>query len=234
LKTENRWFGKNCKHQCCQWEETEQTGGPEFQEATPSLIFCDHKENTNECEGNCTLGLCPLVKEAKAVHSGPGVESGKYCAFCGRGIGFWTGPDESPCGCEIHKKKLELPDVDEVVQELESFRIHLPLHTRDESMPVCNLVIGKLWAMDVDTIKYKTALEAIHTLTNPDHHREECECCMCQIRKLCDTVLNGDGKQEKVLVEDRACSNCKHVNVFAGDQPCTMCIDALSNWEQKK
>ncbi len=55
----SNWFGKNCKHQCCQWEETEETGGPDYREQHPSLIFCDHKDNTDDCEGNCNIKRCP-------------------------------------------------------------------------------------------------------------------------------------------------------------------------------
>ncbi len=56
----SKWFGKGCEHQACQWEENEVTGGPDFKEAEPTLIFCTHKGNADECEGNCKSSLCPL------------------------------------------------------------------------------------------------------------------------------------------------------------------------------
>ena len=61
----SKWFGKGCEHQCCQWEENEETGGPNYKEAHPSLIFCNNKANTMESEGNCTEALCPLGGERK-------------------------------------------------------------------------------------------------------------------------------------------------------------------------
>lgn len=63
------WFGKLCEHQCCQWEETELTAGPEYSEAHPVLIFCDHVNNPDDYEGNCTEKLCPLHKKEE---EGPG------------------------------------------------------------------------------------------------------------------------------------------------------------------
>ncbi len=56
----DKWFGKGCGYQCCQWEETEETGGPEYKEAYPVLIFCSHPNNPDNYEGNCTDTLCPL------------------------------------------------------------------------------------------------------------------------------------------------------------------------------
>ena len=53
------WFGKGCKDQCCQWEENEETGGPDYKEAHPALIFCNHPENASDCEGNCSESQCP-------------------------------------------------------------------------------------------------------------------------------------------------------------------------------
>jgi len=54
------WFGKQCKFQCCQWEENEQTGGPKFRESLPALIFCNHTKNPEDTEGNCREKICPL------------------------------------------------------------------------------------------------------------------------------------------------------------------------------
>ena len=133
-------------------------------------------------------------------------------------------------------------DVDDVVQELESFRINLPLHTRGESMPVCNLVIGKLHAMDAEITKYKTTIESIFRLSNPDHHRDECECWMCKIGAIAQDALYGDGKQDKVEVPIvgscvGGCSTCLHDDVKLPDDPCGTCsiVDGedMSNWQPK-
>ena len=48
------WFGKGCTHQCCRWEENEETGGPDYQETLPVLIHCGHDPNPEESEGNCS------------------------------------------------------------------------------------------------------------------------------------------------------------------------------------
>lgn len=248
MSKENRWFGKNCKDQCCQWEETEETGGPDYKESDPCLIFCNHRDAANDYEGNCSLAQCPRVKEAKAIHTGPGVESGKYCAFCGHGIGFWDAPDESPCSCEIHKKKTEdkifkcpdcdkecieathICDVDDVITSLESFRIHLPLHTRDESMPICNLVIGKLWAMDADIDKYKTALENIFREAQLPGYSP------LVIANYAGYSLYGDGVQDKVVVPvevERACDSCLHGTRSRSCRPCIDCLRPRSSWKPR-
>jgi hypothetical protein len=50
------WYGKDCPHQCCQWEDSDQT-------QTPVLIYCSHKYNPGpDCEGNCQKQICPLEK----------------------------------------------------------------------------------------------------------------------------------------------------------------------------
>jgi hypothetical protein len=54
------WFGKGCKFQCCQWEDTEETGGPDYKECEPVLIFCNHEKNLEDTEGNCRPFTCPL------------------------------------------------------------------------------------------------------------------------------------------------------------------------------
>jgi len=56
------WFGKGCEHQACQWEETEETGGPDYKEAHPALILCGHADNPENTEGNCQKSQCPLKK----------------------------------------------------------------------------------------------------------------------------------------------------------------------------
>lgn len=62
----SEWYGKKCEHQCCQWEETEYTGGPDYREAHPALIFCNHSFNTDDYEGNCNERLCPLKLKAES------------------------------------------------------------------------------------------------------------------------------------------------------------------------
>jgi hypothetical protein len=52
------WFGKDCKHQICQFEKD--CNGVE-DTSQPDLVFCNHKENHDECEGNCTERKCPLL-----------------------------------------------------------------------------------------------------------------------------------------------------------------------------
>lgn len=48
----------------------------------------------------------------------------EYCPHCGRGIGFWEGPDESPCQC-----KLEMDRVRDALKstqaEVEQLRVQL-------------------------------------------------------------------------------------------------------------
>lgn len=56
----SNWFGKNCEHQACQWEQNEETGGPDYKECTPVLIFCGHDDNPEDTEGNCREAICPL------------------------------------------------------------------------------------------------------------------------------------------------------------------------------
>jgi hypothetical protein len=59
------WFGKQCAYQICQWEEDEITN-PNYKEAEPVLIYCNHPENSNDHEGNCNQKLCPILnKEEK-------------------------------------------------------------------------------------------------------------------------------------------------------------------------
>ena len=60
-QNKGNWFGQGCHYQCCQWEETVETGGPDYREADPSLIFCKHIQNKDNFEGNCNEQLCPRV-----------------------------------------------------------------------------------------------------------------------------------------------------------------------------
>jgi hypothetical protein len=64
----SEWFGKNCTFQCCQWEESEETGGPDYKESEPNLVFCKHGQNPDNFEGNCNRILCPLAKAAPDIY----------------------------------------------------------------------------------------------------------------------------------------------------------------------
>ena len=57
------WFGKNCPHFHGTWEEDEITGGPNFEEYEPCLVFCGHDDNKEDVEGNCREAICPLGKK---------------------------------------------------------------------------------------------------------------------------------------------------------------------------
>lgn len=54
------WFGKNCKYLAAQWEDNEITGGPDYKEVPPALVFCNHSKNECTTEGNCNSTNCPL------------------------------------------------------------------------------------------------------------------------------------------------------------------------------
>ena len=56
----NIWFGKGCEHLVAQWEGSEYTDGPDFEECEPVLKFCKHTDNKSDTEGNCLRVLCPL------------------------------------------------------------------------------------------------------------------------------------------------------------------------------
>ena len=47
------WFGMNCDHQINQWIPADEGG-------VPTLVFCNHKDNSSACEGNCYKENCPL------------------------------------------------------------------------------------------------------------------------------------------------------------------------------
>ena len=51
-----KWFGKQCRYQCCQFEN-------EDDKSQPELVFCNHMNNTEDTEGNCNIKLCPLNSE---------------------------------------------------------------------------------------------------------------------------------------------------------------------------
>lgn len=48
------WFGKDCKYLCAQWELGES------EDNEPVLVFCNHGDNPEDCEGNCRAKVCPL------------------------------------------------------------------------------------------------------------------------------------------------------------------------------
>lgn len=54
------WFGKGCRHLCAVWEENEYTGGPDYREYEPELMFCNHPKNPEDSDGNCRPAICPL------------------------------------------------------------------------------------------------------------------------------------------------------------------------------
>jgi hypothetical protein len=58
------YFGKNCKYLCGKWEEEQlyPSGDETYKESVPDLIFCNHPDNKDTTEGNCTKKLCPLIE----------------------------------------------------------------------------------------------------------------------------------------------------------------------------
>lgn len=57
------WFGKDCEHQCCQFEGWHTPEGYEEDKSSPVLVICNHKGNPDDCEGNCNERRCPLIKK---------------------------------------------------------------------------------------------------------------------------------------------------------------------------
>ena len=57
------WFGKGCQYLSAQWEENEITGGRDYKEYEPVLVFCNHPGNIDNCEGNCNPTSCPIKKQ---------------------------------------------------------------------------------------------------------------------------------------------------------------------------
>jgi hypothetical protein len=56
----HKWFGKNCRYLSAVWEDDERTAGPNYQEYEPEIVFCSHKKNSNNHEGNCNIYQCPI------------------------------------------------------------------------------------------------------------------------------------------------------------------------------
>lgn len=57
---EEKWFGQKCKNQICQFE----TDGDGIEDKSePVLIYCNHEDNEDGCEGNCRLSICPIRKK---------------------------------------------------------------------------------------------------------------------------------------------------------------------------
>ena len=52
-----KWYGEKCNYQICQFERD--CDGIE-DKSEPILIYCNHKENKRDCEGNCNQKLCPI------------------------------------------------------------------------------------------------------------------------------------------------------------------------------
>lgn len=61
----SEWFGKNCEYQICQYEGWYTQDGYEEDKSEPILIYCNHKNNIKDCEGNCRKNLCPINKILK-------------------------------------------------------------------------------------------------------------------------------------------------------------------------
>jgi hypothetical protein len=59
------WFGKNCEHQICQFERWYTEDGYEEDKSEPVLVFCNHKDNSKDHEGNCYSEICPCNIEQK-------------------------------------------------------------------------------------------------------------------------------------------------------------------------
>ena len=57
------WFGKGCKYLSAQWEDNEVSGGPDYKEYEPAIVFCNHPDNSQDVEGNCSITNCPLKKD---------------------------------------------------------------------------------------------------------------------------------------------------------------------------
>lgn len=53
-----KWYGEKCEHQICKFE---QDCFGEFDKSYPLLVYCNHSNNTSNCEGNCNSTLCPRV-----------------------------------------------------------------------------------------------------------------------------------------------------------------------------
>lgn len=61
------WFGKGCFNQCCQFEGSKRTDGPDWPKGlTPELIYCSNGNNPLDHEGNCGPELCPLPIQQQA------------------------------------------------------------------------------------------------------------------------------------------------------------------------
>lgn len=57
--TKEKWFGQHCQYQICQFEK-DCTGVED--KSYPVLVFCNHKDNERDCEGNCNVSLCPIER----------------------------------------------------------------------------------------------------------------------------------------------------------------------------
>lgn len=54
------YFGKGCRFFVGQWESND-TEIPDYKDiVSPVLVFCNHKDNKSDVEGNCNFKNCPL------------------------------------------------------------------------------------------------------------------------------------------------------------------------------
>ena len=53
-----RCFGYYCNKRSVQYEKST---------TIVSLVFCNHKDNPDPCEGNCRKEICPIVKAIKDI-----------------------------------------------------------------------------------------------------------------------------------------------------------------------
>ena len=70
-----------------------------------------------------------------------------YCE-CGRGIGFWTGPDESPCNCYRYTEEYKLAEQElkDKLADLDdrAFEKHLRAHTDDANADLILKSVGMM------------------------------------------------------------------------------------------
>ena len=52
-----KWYGEKCNYQICQFEKD---GDGVEDRSEPILIYCNHKGNKRDCEGNCNQKDCPI------------------------------------------------------------------------------------------------------------------------------------------------------------------------------
>ncbi len=122
-------FGKDCIHFTATYEDERrrrEEGESEFKEEEPVLVYCNNKDNAEDCEGNCRPELCPLgfTKElfdyrfVKLADPLPGTVFSKYkesirkALFRSRGqCPCVSDPslqsDDTICPCKVYRETLE-------------------------------------------------------------------------------------------------------------------------------